>query len=97
MTTETAVLEKTDIIIAENYKMVLHNDNITSMEFVILLLMSVFKKDDQEAIVLTMKVHNDGSAVIAEYSSYEVAEQKLHEANELIFAYGYPLKITIEQ
>lgn len=96
---DTAVLERTEIKITEdsNWKIVFHNDNITPMEFVVALLTQVFMVDFDAAVVVMFNVHNNGNAVVKEYSSYDMAEQKLAEANQFIKEYGYNLKITIEK
>jgi ATP-dependent Clp protease adaptor protein ClpS len=77
------------------YKVVLYNDNSTPIEFVIAMLMKVFRHTEEAALKLTMKVHNEGSAVAGVYS-YEVAEQKGIEGTNLARQNGYPLVIKVE-
>ena len=77
------------------YKVVLYNDNSTPMEFVIAMLMKVFRHSEEASLQLTMKVHNEGSAVAGVYS-YEVAEQKGIEGTNLARQNGYPLVIKVE-
>ena len=96
---DTATLEITEIDIQSEdpWRVIFHNDNKTSMEFVISLLIHIFKKTQQEAIYLTMLVHNEGLAVVAEYTNYGIAETKVSEADHIIKEFGFPLKITLEQ
>lgn len=80
----------------KRYKVVFFNDNVTPMEFVIALLMKVFKHSQEISYDITMKVHNEGSAVAGVYP-HEIADQKASEGTTLAQANRYPLKIKIEQ
>lgn len=80
----------------KKYKVVFFNDNVTPIEFVIALLMKVFKHSQEVSYELTMKIHNEGSAVAGIYP-HEIAEQKVSEATSLAQANKYPLKIKMEQ
>ncbi len=96
---DTAVLERTEttIKLGDNWKVLFHNDSVTTVEFVIVLLITIFGKGQSEAVELTYKIHEEGKAIVAEYSNHDIAEQKVFEANKFSEAYGYPLRITIEQ
>lgn len=78
------------------WKVVFLNDDKTPMEFVVELLMSIFKHSGEDAENLTLEIHNSGSAVVGVYT-HEIAEQKGIEATTLARANGYPLQINIEQ
>lgn len=78
------------------YKVLVMNDNVTPMEFVIVMLMTVFKHNEGAAIDLTMKIHNEGSAVAGVYT-YEVAEQKCIDATYLAREHGHPLVVKAEE
>jgi len=95
--TITKVKESIDTMILEpsKYKVVLYNDDKTPMEFVIAMLIKVFRHSEEAAVNLTMKVHNEGHAVAGIYS-YEVAEQKGIEGTNLARQHGYPLIIKVE-
>lgn len=95
--TLTKVKESIDTVIIEptRYKVVLYNDNSTPIEFVIALLMKIFRHSEESAVNITMKVHNDGSGVAGIYS-FEIAEQKGLEATNLARQNGYPLVIKVE-
>jgi ATP-dependent Clp protease adaptor protein ClpS len=95
--TLTKVKESIDTVILEpsKYKVVLYNDNHTPVEFVIALLMKVFRHSETSAVDITLKVHNEGSGVAGIYS-YEVAEQKGIEGTNMAREQGYPLVIKVE-
>lgn len=57
------------------YNVILHNDDVTSFEFVILILMKIFNKSQEEATKLTLKIDNDGKAIVEKYP-YEIAMTK---------------------
>ena len=78
------------------FRVILHNDDVTPFEFVVLLLMQVFRKADDEAIEITMEVHEGGQGIAGVFT-HEMAEQKHDEANALIATWGMQLKITIEE
>jgi ATP-dependent Clp protease adaptor protein ClpS len=78
------------------YKVLVMNDDVTPMEFVVAMLMTVFKHNEGTAIDLTMKIHNEGSAVAGVYT-YEVAEQKCIDATYLAREHGHPLVVKAEE
>jgi ATP-dependent Clp protease adaptor protein ClpS len=80
----------------KKYKVVICNDDVTPMEFVVAMLMRVFRHNQEQAYDLTMAVHNQGSAVAGVYN-YEIAEQKAIDGINLARSHGYPLLIKVEQ
>ena len=66
------------------------------MDFVIELLVTVFKHTPETAKDITIKIHKEGSAVVGLYT-YELAEQKGTEATNISRDRGFPLQIKIEQ
>lgn len=93
--TETKETVDTTIVEPGRYKVVFYNDDATPMEFVIAILMKVFRHSEEAALELTLKVHNDGSAVAGVFS-FEVAEQKGVETTNLARQNGYPLVVKVE-
>ena len=77
------------------YKVIVCNDDVTPVEFVIVMLISVFRLSEAESTALTLKVHKEGSA-IAGIFSYEIAEQKTIDATNLARANSFPLIIKVE-
>lgn len=89
--------EKVKTIITEpkRYKVIFLNDDKTPIEFVVELLMGVFRHTEETAKDITLKVHNEGSAVVGVYT-FEIAEQKGVEATHLARQAGFPLQIKID-
>ena len=78
------------------FKVVLHNDDFTTMEFVVFVLQTVFKRSDAEAFSIMFKVHNEGIGVAGIYT-YEIAQMKAEKATNLARAHEYPLLCTVEE
>lgn len=78
------------------YKVLLHNDDFTTMEFVVFILSHVFMRSDAEAFTIMLKVHNEGVGLAGIYS-YEVATMKAEKAMNLARASEYPLLCTVEE
>lgn len=100
MVTETPVLEKKkqstrSVKEPKKFKVVVCNDDVTTVEFVVLLLVEVFNHTSEKAIDLTMTIHNNGKAVAGTYV-YEIAEQKAFEAVELARLNDFPLVVKVE-
>jgi ATP-dependent Clp protease adaptor protein ClpS len=77
------------------YKVVVCNDDVTPIEFVISMLIAIFRHSEKTALELTLAIHNTGNAVAGIYS-YEVAEQKGIDATNMARINGYPLIIKVE-
>ncbi len=80
----------------EQFRVVLHNDDYTTMEFVIQVLESVFHKGPAEAYRIMMKVHTDGIGIAGIYP-HEVAETKVDNVHEAARSQGYPLRASVEE
>lgn len=93
--TGAATREKVLIEEPRQYKVIFHNDDFTTMEFVTDVLCRVFGKATDEAVVLMMKVHREGQAIVGVYT-YDVAMTKASTATSLARAEGFPLRITCE-
>lgn len=78
------------------YRVLLHNDDFTTMEFVVHVLEEVFQKTDSEAVRIMLNVHNDGVGVAGVYT-YEVAEMKVERVTQMAHAQEYPLLCTMEE
>ena len=78
------------------YKVLIHNDNFTSMEFVVFILQTVFGRGETEALQIMLKVHNEGVGVAGLYT-YEIAEMKVAKVTRLAQANEFPLLCTIEE
>ena len=73
----------------------LHNDDYTTMEFVVEILTNDFSKSSEQAMALMLKVHHQGKAVAGIYS-FEIAESKIAKVQEKARKSGFPLKLTME-
>lgn len=78
------------------FKVVLLNDDYTTMEFVIHVLESVFQKSPAEAYRIMMNVHQNGRGIAGVYP-WEVAETKADTVRSLAVDAGFPLRATIEE
>lgn len=78
------------------YRVVLLNDDYTTMEFVVAVLEEVFRKSPAEAYRLMMQIHSQGRAVCGAYT-YEVAETKVGAVRELAAQAGFPLQASLEE
>ena len=77
------------------FKVVLHNDDYTTMEFVIAILMRFFHKSETEAAHIMLSVHHKGHGVAGLYTR-DVAETKVAEVMDYAKECGMPLKLTAE-
>jgi len=77
------------------YKVLLHNDDYTPMEFVVLVLREVFAKSDADATAIMLHAHTRGMAVAGVYT-FEIAETKLQQTMGLAEKAGFPLLCTME-
>ena len=96
--TDIQIDEKIKVKVSEpkNWKVILLNDDHTPMDFVISLLMEIFKHSADSASHVTVQVHEQGSGIAGVYS-FEIAEAKAVEATSLSRANGYPLQIKMEE
>lgn len=77
------------------YKVLLHNDDYTTMDFVVDILMTVFQKSEEEAVLIMLNVHRKGVGLCGVYT-YEVAETKVDTVHTLAKENGFPLRCTME-
>lgn len=100
MSFETQGQSESDIIYGvdkpKRYKVLMHNDDYTSMEFVVDVLMNIFRKSEAEAVRLMHTIHNENHAVCGIYTK-EIAETKIEQTTELARENGFPLKCTMEE
>jgi len=77
------------------YKVVLHNDDYTTKEFVVEVLQAVFQKPAIEATKIMMDVHKKGRGVVGVYT-WDIAQTKVAQVHLLAKEQEFPLKCTIE-
>jgi len=78
------------------FKVILHNDDFTTMEFVVFVLEYVFNLSTAEAFIIMLKVHNEGIGIAGIYP-YEIANMKANKAMNLARAREYPFLCTVEE
>ncbi len=78
------------------YKVLLHNDDFTSMEFVVFVLQTVFQRTESDAVRIMFQVHTEGIGVAGVYT-HEIAEMKVAKVMSLAQAHDYPLLCTAEE
>jgi len=77
------------------YKVLLHNDNYTTMDFVVMVLVSIFHKGETEAVQIMLDVHRKGIGLAGVYQR-EIAETKIHRVLQIARQAQYPLLCTME-
>jgi len=78
------------------YRVLLHNDHYTTMEFVVEVLIKVFRKSIMEATEIMLKVHQRGAGQAGQYT-YDVAQTKVATVHRMAREREFPLKCTIEK
>jgi ATP-dependent Clp protease adaptor protein ClpS len=96
--TDIQLDEKIKVTVSEpkRWKVILLNDDSTPMEFVISLLIEIFKHTPNTAKDIMLQVHETGSGVAGMYS-FEIAEAKAVEATTQARTNGFPLQIKLEE
>ncbi len=92
---DVALADQTGVREPRKYAVILHNDDYSTMEFVIEVLTRFFQKTSDEAMQVTLAVHHEGRGVAGLYSR-EIAETKVNQVTELARSRGHPLKCTAE-
>ncbi len=77
------------------YRVILHNDNYTTMEFVILILVDIFHKTAEEAAAIMLSVHEKGIGVCGVYPK-DIAETRMLRVHSRARKAGFPLLCTME-
>lgn len=98
MSVQGETREKTKINIREpkHYRVIMHNDDFTSMEFVVEILIDIFHKNQEEAVQLMLTVHKSGRAAVGSYP-YDIAVTKVQSAAARAKEEGFPFRMTVEE
>jgi ATP-dependent Clp protease adaptor protein ClpS len=96
--TEGELLTRSDEELKEpdEYTILLLNDDYTTMEFVVTVLMTVFHKSLPDATRIMLDVHKKGKGTVGVYS-YDIAVTKINQVHQLARQNGFPLKCTMEK
>ena len=99
MTTQAETVTKTKQTSAVKepgmYKVTFFNDNVTPMDFVVPVLMEIFKHNADRANAIMQQIHQNGQGVAGIYT-FEIAEQKGVETSVLARENGYPLQVKVD-
>lgn len=92
----TALKERSRTKRPKRYKVLLYNDDYTTMEFVVAVLQAVFRLGPSEATAVMLKVHEEGRGIAGVYP-HEIAESKVLAVHDKARAAGYPLRAGLEE
>ena len=87
--------QKSNIKEPRRYKVIIHNDDFTTMDFVVKVLKDVFFLSEENAEALMLKVHHSSKAVVGIYT-YDIAVSKVHKATAMAREEAFPLRLTVE-
>lgn len=93
---DAETISENKIMKPEDFRVLLHNDDFTTKDFVVNILRSIFNKDFVEATTIMERVHNTGIGVCGIYTQ-EVAETKVHMVLHQARMHGFPLNCTMEK
>jgi ATP-dependent Clp protease adaptor protein ClpS len=93
---EIELNDKLDLQEPKKYKVFLLNDDFSTMDFVIDVLVKVFRKSVDEASTIMINIHNNGKEICGTYS-YEIAGTKVAQVKAMAREKGFPLKATMEE
>ena len=95
-TPETNILTMDKVEEPPLYRVLLHNDDYTTMDFVVMVLEQIFHKNPSEATHIMLMVHKQGVGVCGVYPA-EIAETKIDAVHVLAAEAGFPLKASMEK
>lgn len=78
------------------YNVIMHNDDVTTMDFVVMVLQRIFRKTEVDAEVIMLKIHNEGAAIVGTYTR-DIAQSKANYTMKLARQNSFPLQLTIEE
>ena len=93
--TGSSIAEGTSIEFPPERDVVIYNDDFTTMDFVVDVLISVFNKSSEDAHILMRTVHEQGSAVVGTYT-YDIAVSRANLAKNLAKKNRFPLRVEVE-
>ncbi len=93
---ETDVVDETDLREPRKYQVLLHNDDYTTMEFVVGILMDIFRKTEDQATAIMLAVHKQGVGIAGVYLR-EIAETKVQIVRKRAQEAGFPLRCTLQE
>lgn len=98
MPLQSQTLKKTSILLKapKMYAVVMFNDDITTMDFVVDALVRIFHKSPAEASAIMMSIHNSGKGIAGVYT-FDIATTKKNQTEQFALEKGFPLKLRVEE
>ena len=93
---KTLTKEKLELKEPDKYDVIFLNDDVTTVEFVMKVLINIFHKTREQAHFITQHIHEKGKGIVGTYL-YEIAEQKGIETTLLAREEGYPLQVKVQR
>lgn len=90
------VKDRIDIKYPDTYQVIMLNDDFTTMEFVVLVLRSVFRHTEERAEQIMLTIHEQGQAVVGQYT-LDIAQTKVSRVIAMAKEEGFPLRLKIEK
>ena len=78
------------------YKVILLNDDYTTMDFVVRIIITIFHKSAAEATKIMLDVHERGKGIVGVYT-YDIARTKINKVDELARMEDFPLRAIMEE
>lgn len=94
--TQSDLEEEIEVREPKLYKVLLLNDDFTSMEFVVNVLRTIFRKTQEDAHIIMFKIHKEGSALCGVYT-FEIAETKVMQVHTAAKKNKFPLRAVMEE
>lgn len=98
MESNISTIEKNKVKVKKpkHYNVIMHNDDFTTMEFVVDILVNIFNKKIEEANKIMIDVHKKGKGIAGVYP-YDIAVSKASTAMSLAKEEGFPFKLSVEE
>ncbi len=87
--------QKEEVKEPDMYRVVLHNDDYTTMEFVVEVIMKVFHKSVMDATNIMLRIHKQGKGTVGTFTQ-DVAQTKAQQVHKMARQRDFPLKATVE-
>lgn len=93
---DVAVKPRSETKRPRRYKVLMHNDDYTTMQFVVFALETVFRRDRDDAVRIMLRIHKGGVGVCGVYPA-QIAETKIATVHDMARSQGFPLMCTMEE
>lgn len=94
--TQSQTLTKPKIKKPKMYNVILHNDDVTPFQYVLLVLTNIFEKSETDAVEITQQIHVSKGGIAGTYSK-EIAQEKINEVLTMNFEFNFNLMVSMEE